>query len=594
MKKFVFVLVIIAQVTFAYAQQSDAINDVVSNIINRMSEKLSPEEVDSLNGESVLAFLSSGERMILGTKFLTFRVNVPSIIYLATAPGQFAPFWLTEQGFLKTAMTLKTNRDGEFEIWQKKIPAGEVGLGVNTVLGGVNHYVIFLKSERKKKLKITDIFPAEHQVVLADTGISIYVDRKSIIKELPEILFKSQMIKTLRANRNVGQLFGHLYNTRYPSISAPDQILLTWEADPRTTQTVTWRTDTTVSQAFLAFQLKDDDRAFATDKPMVKKAITTRMITRDIVNDKIINRHSVTLSDLAPNMTYIYSVGDSIFNNWSEVYEFETAPDRAESFSFMYIGDPQNGLDQWGMLMQNACNLRPEIAFVLVAGDLVNRGAKRDDWDEFFDNASVFAVSKPLVPVIGNHDCQGGHPTLYLQLFHLPTNGPENLEPERAYSFEYGNALFIILDSVRDPMKQADWLDKQLAESNATWKFVSFHYPIYSSSPNRDHRDIRDAWVPIFDKHHVDMVLQGHDHAYLRTYPMKENQVVDSSQDGTIYVVSVSGTKMYPQGDFDYIEKGFTKTATFQILDIQVTEKRLVYRSYDQDGNIKDEFFIEK
>ena len=431
-------------------------------------------------------------------------------------------------------------------------------------------------------------------VDLDDTGISVHIDPRGTTKKRPELLTYNHSIKTLHANQNAGQPSGRLYKTRYPSTSAPDQVLLTWEGDPRTTQTVSWRTDTTITQGFLAFQSKRDYQAFLPRKPKVTKATTTPMITHDVVNDQLINRHAVTLTGLAPNTTYVYSVGDGILDNWSEVFEFKTAPNRVESFSFMYIGDAQNGLDRWGSLMQNAYRMRPDIAFILLAGDLVNRGAKRDDWDDFFDNAKFFAATKPFVPVIGNHECQGGHPTLYLQLFHLPTNGPEDIEPERAYRFEYGNALFVILDSNEDPLIQAKWLEEQLSKSTSTWKFVSFHHPIYSSSPRRDNKKLREVWVPIFDKHHVDMVLQGHDHAYLRTYPMKDNRKANAPKNGTIYVVSVSGTKMYSQGDYDYTEKGFAKTSTFQILDIQISGDRLVYRSYDLDGRIKDEFVIEK
>ena len=36
---------------------------------------------------------------------------------------------------------------------------------------------------------------------------------------------------------------------------------------------------------------------------------------------------------------------------------------------------------------------------------------------------------------------------LYLEQFTLPRNGPDNIEHERVYSFEYSNAKFIILDS---------------------------------------------------------------------------------------------------------------------------------------------------
>ena len=45
-------------------------------------------------------------------------------------------------------------------------------------------------------------------------------------------------------------------------------------------------------------------------------------------------------------------------------------------------------------------------------------------------------------------------------------------------------------------------------------------------------RRSRDAWVPVFDRHHVDLVLQGHDHAYLRTYPMRGGRRVGSPARG--------------------------------------------------------------
>ena len=176
----------------------------------------------------------------------------------------------------------------------------------------------------------------------------------------------------------------------------------------------------------------------------------------------------------------------------------------------------------------------------------------------------------------------------------MPLNGPADLEPERAYGFEYSNALVVVLDSNEPPEKQTDWLEAQLKNSKATWKFVMFHHPIYSSKSSRNNVEIREAWMPIFDKYHVDLVLQGHDHAYLRTFPMKNNQRVASPKDGSIYVVSVSGTKMYDQGEYDYKQIGFVETSTYQILDIQLSGNRLLYRSFDTDGDKVDEFEIVK
>jgi 3',5'-cyclic AMP phosphodiesterase CpdA len=258
------------------------------------------------------------------------------------------------------------------------------------------------------------------------------------------------------------------------------------------------------------------------------------------------------------------------------------------------MGDAQNGLDQWGILLRDAYRARPDAAFYVMAGDLVNRGAERWDWDSFFENAKGVFDRRQLVPVLGNHEYQGGEPMLYLSQFTLPRNGPHSIPPERAYAFEYSNAKFIILDSNLDPTQQAAWLEKQLADTKAVWKFVSYHHPAYSSGGNRDNVEVRNVWTPLFDKYHVDLALQGHDHAYLRTYPMRGQQRVTDPKDGTIYIISVSGTKYYEQPKRDYTEVGFTKLSTYQVLDVHINGNKLVYRAHDIDGKVRDEFVIEK
>ena len=171
---------------------------------------------------------------------------------------------------------------------------------------------------------------------------------------------------------------------------------------------------------------------------------------------------------LTPNKKYVYSVGDSS-NNWSNVYEFCTAPDRIEPFTFMYLGDVQEGYERWKSLMKNALRQRPDIAFIMIAGDLVDEGINRREWDQFFENASDFFATTPLMPALGDNDSKGGKiPDLYLNLFSLPQNGPKELEPERAYSFAYSNATFLFLDSNENLNPQVRWLDEKLTQSRAT------------------------------------------------------------------------------------------------------------------------------
>ena len=69
------------------------------------------------------------------------------------------------------------------------------------------------------------------------------------------------------------------------------------------------------------------------------------------------------------------------------------------------------------------------------------------------------------------------------------------------------------------------------------------HHPIYPSHPWRDLPALRERFVPIFDKHHVDFVLQGHDHAYQRTYPLRGHRARRTPAGGTIYLMAVSGDK---------------------------------------------------
>jgi 3',5'-cyclic AMP phosphodiesterase CpdA len=148
--------------------------------------------------------------------------------------------------------------------------------------------------------------------------------------------------------------------------------------------------------------------------------------------------------------------------------------------------------------------------------------------------------------------------------------------------------------SARDARRQGEWLDAALSRTKATWRFVMFHHPIYSSAPKRENPILRRHWVPIFDRHGVDMVLQGHDHAYLRTYPMRANRPVPGERSGTVYVVSVSGTKYYSQARRGYTERGFTHTSTYQTLDFQIAGRRLTYRALDTYGREVDRMVIEK
>ncbi|MCX5757690.1 MAG: metallophosphoesterase [Candidatus Hydrogenedentes bacterium] len=255
------------------------------------------------------------------------------------------------------------------------------------------------------------------------------------------------------------------------------------------------------------------------------------------------------------------------------------------------MGDAQVGFEKWGDLLHLAVERHPDAAFCTLAGDLSNRGCDRNDWDAFLHGAEGVFNHVPFVPALGNHDnCDEG--AMYRALFDLPKNGPSGVVPELAYAFEYENALFLVLNSNWRPSTQTAWIERQLSQSKASWKFAIFHHPPYSPKANRDNPEIRDEWCPVFDKYHVDMVLTGHDHSYMRTYPFKKGVRTETAADGTVYVVSVSGTKFYEQQPGKGSAVAFAKVPTYQVIDIDA--KRLTYRAYDPNEKAMDELVIEK
>ena len=377
--------------------------------------------------------------------------------------------------------------------------------------------------------------------------------------------------------------------TAFPATLHPDQICLTWSDNPQNTQTIQWRTAKSVKEGRV--QIKEKGQAAIIEV----KAKRSTILDLPLKNDPRNRRFTAVATNLRPGTGYDYRVGSKTDNTWSEWNEFTTAPDKTAPFSFVYMGDPQVGMETWGKLLEASLAQHPKTAFYLIAGDTINKGNSRDQWDAFFNAAKDVFDQRPVAPTLGNHDYGREHnPRLYLQLFGLPEKTAPFLPKERNYCFRYGNALFVVLDSNQPTKRQAKWLENQLANTDATWKFALYHHPAYSSKGNRDNTEVRKLWMPLFDKYHLDMALQGHDHAYLRTYPMKADHRVESPKDGTVYVVSVSGTKLYDQDPHDYTQVGLTKVSLYQTIDIDTNPNRLTYRAYDIKGEVKDELVIEK
>ncbi|MBM3441122.1 MAG: metallophosphoesterase family protein [Bacteroidetes bacterium] len=393
----------------------------------------------------------------------------------------------------------------------------------------------------------------------------------------------------------------------------PDRIILTFSGDPSRSQSVTWRTDTSVNAPKAQISL-------AHGAPRLRKTAievpvqTTVMDGRQVLTAGVKSHyHTATFTGLQPGTRYAYRVGDG--THWSEWLQFRTASAGEEPFTFLYVGDAQNYIfELWSRVIREGYRNAPDARFIIHAGDLVSDAHDERQWSEWFMAGGWLHGMLPSVPVTGNHeyrpltaeDDKAGRRSLSVQWRHqftLPENGPAGLE-ETAYTFDYQGARIIVLNSMMHQQRQRDWLDSLLRGNPNRWTIVSFHFPIYSTSGNRDNRELRELWKPLFEKYHVDLVLQGHDHTYGRgrawSFPSNTGTGVNrrDRKAGTVYVVSVSGGKMYDfkkSGWDNYdaqLERKAENTQLFQT--VHIDGKRLHYRSITAAGEPYDAFELRK
>ena len=361
----------------------------------------------------------------------------------------------------------------------------------------------------------------------------------------------------------------------------PDRVILTWAGDPATTQAVTWRTSTVVERAVAQLAVAGDGPDF------VKQARTVEARSEAMKTDLNEARsHSVEFTALQPATVYAYRVGDG--ENWSEWNQFRTAASGAAPLEFIYVGDAQNDIySMWSRLIRQGLRDAPRMQFIVHAGDLITTSTSDALWGEWHQAAGWINRSVASFPTPGNHeypqiDGKRGLAPLYRPQFTLPGNGIAGLE-ESNYFVDIQGVRMISLNSNERQAEQAAWLDKLLSAGHANrWVVATFHHPIYSSAKGRDNPQLREMWQPLFDKHKVDLVLTGHDHTYART-----NLV-----GGTVYVVSVSGPKMYTLERNPRMMRAAANTQLFQI--VRIDGGTLQYEARTATGALYDAFALHK
>jgi hypothetical protein len=340
-------------------------------------------------------------------------------------------------------------------------------------------------------------------------------------------------------------------DVRYPATQKPDHVVLTLGADPGRNRRVTWRTDVaTVGSEAMVLKIGSEDDTSNVDwnSPAVRRLAGSSV--EYYGNLGSFRSHELEVGDLESGAQYAYRVGSGSEQGWSETRFIRMAPQPEEQLKVVVLGDSRNRMDVWSHIVNSSAEQEP--AFIINTGDLVANGYDMMDWDSWFEEARLVFDRIPLMPCLGNHERQS---PIYFLSFALPTNGPDGLK-EQCYSFDYGPAHWVVLNTEVDLEEQAKWLEEDLANVSKPWIFAFFHRPAYAGHPSRGdgNMDVRAAWSGLFEREGVDIAWQGHDHYYFRTKPIRDLEVVEPGS-GPIYVTTGgAGAPLYPIQENRYAE----------------------------------------
>ena len=135
---------------------------------------------------------------------------------------------------------------------------------------------------------------------------------------------------------------------------------------------------------------------------------------------------------------------------------------------------------------------------------------------------------------------------------------------------------------------QRAWLDAALRQSDAKWKIATHHHPVLSER----YPELVSDFVDLYEVHGVDLVLVGHHHNYLRSWPLQGDMPV--AEDGVIYIQlgggggNLSDRPRQPDLRWAKTYQGYGYSI------ISVFGDQLDYRMHDDQGALRDTLTIKK
>lgn len=348
--------------------------------------------------------------------------------------------------------------------------------------------------------------------------------------------------------------------------------------------------------------------------------------------------NKVKVENLEPNTTYVYSYEcDGI---WSKPIEFRTK--NFQNYNFLFMADPQIGASSknmksyedgiskdsynWNKVIKKALDKSYNPSFIVCGGDETNtKQGKSNEFKTYISNCEYsgflspsYLRYMPIANAIGNHDKDNEN---FYNHFNMPnlTNLGETVAGGNYY-FTYGNALYLFINTNNlNIYEHKKFIDEVINKNkNIKWKIAVFHHDIYGGGIHKEDKDIkilRSNLPSILEDNNIDLVLCGHDHIYSRTYPLKNNQIIDFStkapnnskekvdviknNKGITYITgsTCTGSKFYKQIDdkSKYIKKIYCEEIpTYTVIKINQNSMNIMTYEVNKNEPIDNKIIIRK
>lgn len=364
----------------------------------------------------------------------------------------------------------------------------------------------------------------------------------------------------------------------------PAQWRVVWTADPAHEATLCWTTGSAGKKHRVHFK-----KAGGGKEGLVEGAVESyangRYTVTGFHRKWELYYHHARITDLEPSTRYdveFESDGVRSAPMW-----FLTAPDDERPLKILFGGDSRSGRDarqQINDMLARMVREDPSILALAHGGDYVASGTSLTQWYAWMaDHERTVTAEGRLLPVIparGNHDPG----PLFNQVFGFKSGDKKNY---------YGMTLsplvrLVTLNSnISTGGDQKKWLQRELQAARPAhhWLVAQYHRPAWPAV--KEPGGAKSNWVPLFEKHDVDLACEADGHAIKRTVPIR-NGKVDKS--GVVYIGEggLGVGQRSPKSRLWYLQEPGKSGKGHHVQVLAFTSEALDYQTILLDGSVFD------